>query len=288
MNKGVTSAFPEAPKDKFGWPWTVDSIERDSIEKAEKYVWPKISIITPSFNQGDYIEETIRSVLLQNYPNIEYIVIDGGSTDCTCEILKKYDPWIKYWHSERDGGQGNALNQGFSIATGEILGWINSDDLYFPDCFKKIARCIVERKAEFVYGDSVTIDEGGKWIKYEKGNLVLDRYLAFGGLISSHTAFWQSAIHVPVLESLHCAMDYELWRRLVPGKRRMHVKTPLGMFRLQDASKSCNEKFKAAWAADDKEIERIYPSTLKKSRVRAREFSLVQKSYKFFNRSNSI
>ena len=173
IKENVASELPEAPSGKVGWPWIVDS--HSNASTRTEYVWPKISIITPSFNQGEYIEETIRSVLLQNYPNIEYIVIDGGSTDNTCEILKKYDPWIKYWHSEKDGGQGNALNQGFSVATGKILGWINSDDLYLPDCFKKIARCIVERKAEFVYGDSITIDEGGGLITYEKGRLVLDR-----------------------------------------------------------------------------------------------------------------
>ena len=123
---------------KNGWPWKkqfgkITSIHNSSIEL------PKISIITPSYNQGKYIEETIRSVLLQGYPNLEYIIIDGGSTDNSVEIIKKYQKWIKYWVSEKDEGQSHAINKGARHATGELMGWLNSDDRYFDNTFNVIA-----------------------------------------------------------------------------------------------------------------------------------------------------
>jgi glycosyltransferase involved in cell wall biosynthesis len=95
-------------------------------------LWPKISIVTPTYNQGKFLEETIRSVLLQGYPNLEYIIIDGGSTDNSVEIIRKYEPWLTYWISEPDRGQSNAINKGFTHGTGDILAWLNSDDIYLP------------------------------------------------------------------------------------------------------------------------------------------------------------
>lgn len=93
--------------------------------------YPKISIVTPSFNQSEFLELTIRSVLDQGYPNLEYIVIDGGSTDGSVDIIKKYADKISYWVSEKDGGQYDAINKGFARSSGEIMGWINSSDLYY-------------------------------------------------------------------------------------------------------------------------------------------------------------
>src|SRR5687768_13083798 len=102
---------------------------------------PKISIITPSYNQGRFIEETILSVINQNYPNLEYIIIDGGSTDNTVEIIRKYEQHLAYWVSEKDGGQSEAINKGFKKATGDIVCWINSDDFFMPGALSKVADC---------------------------------------------------------------------------------------------------------------------------------------------------
>ena len=97
--------------------------------------WPKISIVTPSYNQGDFLEQTILSVLNQNYPNLEYIIIDGGSTDKSMEIIKKYEKYISYWISEKDNGQADAIKKGFRKSSGEIFAWINSDDNYLYKSF---------------------------------------------------------------------------------------------------------------------------------------------------------
>src|SRR5262249_19241824 len=110
---------------------------------------------TPSFNQGQFLEETIRSVLLQGYPNLEYLIIDGGSTDRSVEIIKKYEPWLAYWVSEPDRGQSHAINKGFKRATGEILAWLNSDDIYLPCTLIKVCRVFLKQKADLVTGGIV-------------------------------------------------------------------------------------------------------------------------------------
>jgi glycosyltransferase involved in cell wall biosynthesis len=104
---------------------------------------PKISIVTPSFNQGEFLEECIDSVLSQNYPNLEYIIMDGGSTDISILIIKKYEKYLTYWQSQPDGGHYAALNQGFNKTTGEIMAWLNSDDKYHPNAFFKVAAPLI-------------------------------------------------------------------------------------------------------------------------------------------------
>jgi glycosyltransferase involved in cell wall biosynthesis len=123
--------LPPAPPGKTGWPWTEESPQLpDRMPDGSE--WLKISIVTPSYNQGEFLEKTIRSVLLQGYPNLEYIIMDGGSNDESVKIIQKYAPWLSYWVSQSDGGQSDAINAGFSRANGEILGWLNSDDYYLP------------------------------------------------------------------------------------------------------------------------------------------------------------
>ena len=109
---------------------------------------PKISIITPSFNQGKFLEETILSVINQDYPDLEYIIIDGGSSDNSVEIIKKYEKYLTYWISEKDSGQSSAINKGLKKISGELVAWINSDDLYCPNVFSKIAEYFLWMKLE--------------------------------------------------------------------------------------------------------------------------------------------
>jgi len=128
MHSPSLNELPKPPKWKTGWPWTEESKQLpDKLPDGSD--WPKISIVTPNYNYGHFIEETIRSVLLQGYPNLDYIIVDGGSTDNSVEIIKKYEPWLTYWVSETDKGQVDAINKGFTKATGEIYAWLNSDDL---------------------------------------------------------------------------------------------------------------------------------------------------------------
>lgn len=132
------SEIPPAPAGKEGWPWTVESARLDDT-MPDGGPWPKISIVTPSYNQADFLEETVRSVLLQGYPNLEYVVIDGGSQDGSVEIIEKYSPWLAHWVSEPDRGQSHAINKGFDRATGEVFAWLNSDDIYYPDALRTVA-----------------------------------------------------------------------------------------------------------------------------------------------------
>src|SRR5665647_1802387 len=123
------------------------SITREPLRSGTGMNYPKISIVTPSFNQGRYIEQTIQSVINQNYPNLEYIIIDGGSTDDTIEVIKKYEKHISFWISEPDKGQADAINKGFAKCTGDIFNWINSDDYYEPETFKKLSNLFTTHKA---------------------------------------------------------------------------------------------------------------------------------------------
>jgi glycosyltransferase involved in cell wall biosynthesis len=129
--------LPPPPKGKSGWPWTV---ETPPASRPGQHNSIKISIVTPSLNQGQYIEETIRSVVLQGYPNLEYIIIDGGSSDQSVEIIKKYSSHLAFWTIEKDHGQSDATNKGLKRATGEIYGWINSDDCLARDTLWEVAK----------------------------------------------------------------------------------------------------------------------------------------------------
>ena len=130
--------LPPPPRGKTGWPWTRSTAPVGETQKNGG-AWPRISIVTPSYNQGQFIEETIRSVLLQGYPNIEYIVMDGGSKDNTLDILRKYEHAIDFWISAPDKGQAEAINKGFARATGDIWAWLNSDDVYEMGVFSRVA-----------------------------------------------------------------------------------------------------------------------------------------------------
>ena len=156
--------LPIPPEGKIGWPWTEQS-EPLPDKMPDGSEWPQISIVTPSYNQGQFIEETIRSVLLQGYPNLEFIIIDGGSTDNSVEIIKKYAPWFSSWVSEPDNGQSHALNKGFRMVTGSLIGWQNSDDYYHSQAFMEVAIKSTElSEISIFYGLTDQVDANGKFI----------------------------------------------------------------------------------------------------------------------------
>src|SRR5918996_5491103 len=175
----LSQLLPPSP-GKIGWPWTEESAQLPET-MPDGCVWPRISIVTPSYNQGQFIEETIRSVLLQGYPSFEYIVIDGGSTDDSKEIIQKYEPWLTYWVSEPDRGQAHAINKGFARATGDIIQWVNSDDLLTPGALAEVGRLISLNPGAMIAGGCENFWADGKSeIKYNYG-------LSREGLI----AFWR-------------------------------------------------------------------------------------------------
>lgn len=158
----VQQTLPVTDSDE--WPMALQgNISTPELPIGQS--WPKISIVTPSFNQGAYLEKTIRSVLLQGYPNLEYIVIDGGSTDQSIEIIQRYEPWINYWISEKDHGQSHAINKGLEKTTGSLLGWLNSDDYFLPGALFKLGRTFLEDPlVGAIYGQGHIINADGKII----------------------------------------------------------------------------------------------------------------------------
>lgn len=232
---------------KSGWLWTESDF---LINYGSDIDWPKISIITPSFNQGQFIEDTIRSVLLQNYPNLEYIVMDGGSNDQTIDILKKYDPWISYWVSEPDKGQTHAINKGFKIATGEVINWLNSDDLLYPGALEKLGRHFAQNPStHFLYGQCIHFDENGDFPHQDSPqskNDLLKRKLDYlaGFPYSQPACFYRKSVleQIGYLdESFHFTMDYDLFVRIALNYQMEQCFDFFAKFRHHEAAKTSTE-----------------------------------------------
>jgi len=182
---------------------------------------PKISIVTPSYNQGQYLEKTIRSVLDQHYPNLEYIIIDGGSTDKSVEIIRKYKSDLKYWVSEPDRGQSHAINKGFEHATGELFGWLNSDDYYMEGALQAVAELFVQHPdvGAFV-GAGQMVDSAAHVLCYKEPENVTFQALfrwPVQGLFMQPSCFFKSTAWLqcgPLDERLHFTMDVDLWMKI--------------------------------------------------------------------------
>ncbi|QWD62360.1 glycosyltransferase family 2 protein [Polynucleobacter sp. MWH-UH25E] len=178
-----------------------------------------ISVITPSYNQADFLEETIQSVLSQNYPYLEYIIIDGGSDDGSVDIIKKYQNNIYHWVSERDGGQSEAINKGLRLATGDIVCWLNSDDLLMPNTLKTIAHYFQENSdAQFIYGNGVVFhdDCSKKEVNCQPGR-VDRKMLGYCDPIQQPSTFWRREIHSKLGyldEDLFFTMDWDWFVRV--------------------------------------------------------------------------
>jgi len=237
------SDLPPLPPGKSGWPWTgEDTFMHDTGPDGS--FWPKISIVTPSFNQGKFIEETIRSVLLQGYPNMEYIIIDGGSTDGTIEIIKKYEKWLTYWVSEPDRGQSHAINKGFNLSKGEIIAWINSDDFYLQGTLKKIAEMFCKNAdTDMVFGECHTINEKYEMVKIREvpNEFDLQRLITSDCFINQPSTFFRRRVIDDVgglCESLEFSMDYDLWIRIGLKYKVKRIDADLSCFRQHPNAKT--------------------------------------------------
>ena len=203
----------------------------------------RISVITPTLNQAQFIETTIKSVLEQNYPDLEYIIIDGGSTDGTIEIIRKYEKYLAYWVREKDAGQSAAINKGFRRATGEIIGWINSDDYYAPNCFWKIVRVFEEDDAVgIVYGDDNIVDEYNRVLDvYSVQGISYKKLLHQKPDVVQPGAFYRRVYldKVGLLDvSLHYVMDYDLWLKIGRISKIRRIPEIMASFRLHSLSKT--------------------------------------------------
>jgi glycosyltransferase involved in cell wall biosynthesis len=213
-------------------------------------LFPQISIVTPSYNQGHFLEETILSVINQNYPNLEYIIIDGGSTDNSVDIIKKYQQYFTYWVSENDKGQANAINKGLQYCTGDIFNWLNSDDYLEPGSLNKIAEIFADEQVHMVAGKVRNFSSNEE-------EIIPNQKLSAKGLMcwEPGVKFVQPGVWMRralieqcggIDENFHYSFDWDLYIRYLYHFRRVKETTDLLVhFRLHDDSKtqSSHEKF---------------------------------------------
>jgi glycosyltransferase involved in cell wall biosynthesis len=266
--------FPRQPRKEPGWPWNVE-LPRYEKRMPGSSTWPKISIVTPSLNQGQFIEETIRSVLLQGYPELEYIIIDGGSSDGSVDIIRKYQDNLCFWVSETDGGQYDAINKGFAKATGEIMAWINADDKYTPWAFSIVGE-IFSTLAQVEWITSlfpITWDDKGRATTchyrdgysregFRRGENLHGAGWSAKGWIQQESTFWRRSLWERsggyIDTSLHLAADFELWARFYQYAELVGVETPLGGFRIHGHQKTT--RFREQYIEESKSVLRRYGS----------------------------
>lgn len=212
-----------------------------STDQTMKATFPKITIVTPSYNQGQFIERTIKSVLDQQYPNLEYIVMDGGSTDDTVSVLKKYDKKI-IWVSKKDKGQTHAINKGLKKASGSILAYLNSDDTYQPGTFLRIGEFFATHPhAYFVYGHGRLIDSKDKEVGFYNDSPTSRAKLFEQCNISQPTCFWRRELLDTIGffdESFQFTMDYEYWVRVAKQYHLYYLRDVLANTRIHPDAKT--------------------------------------------------
>jgi len=243
--------LPSPPAGRTGWPWTESSASPAAV-MPDGGEWPLITVVTPSFNQARFLEGTLRSILLQGYPNLEYIVMDGGSTDGSVDIIKKYSPWLTHWVSERDGGQSSAINKGLQRATGSFVTWINSDDMLCRDALTTHATRVGFRSGVVYVGDCWLIDahDAPRSLHRARVHSLEDllrvrsiwRSLDDRGFIVQPEVLFprELAARVGGVDvHNHRTMDYELWGKFfLTGATFQYTHIPFGMFRVHDDQKT--------------------------------------------------
>lgn len=227
--------------EKKEWPWNEEVDE--SIYKVYDS-WPKITIVTPSYNQGAFIEETIRSIVLQNYPNLEYIVMDGGSSDETIQVLDRYKPWIDICVSEKDKGQSDALIKGFDKASGDFMNWINSDDILCKNALFEIGKSIIENPGvAFIHGRNGIMNIDSELFSFmpHPDDMLDVRYICempYG----QQACFFSRELYKEcggINRDLRFSMDYELYLRMhLLGRKVLRIDGHIGNIRIHDNTKT--------------------------------------------------
>jgi glycosyltransferase involved in cell wall biosynthesis len=235
--------------------------------------WPRITVVTPSFNHGRFIERTIRSVVDQQYPNLDYIVMDGGSTDDTVEILHRYEDQLTHWESKPDGGQTDALIKGFALSTGEIQCWLCSDDLLEPGTLTEVARFFEENPAaDVVYGDSYWIDDEDRPLRPKKEH-GFNRFvwLYHYNFVPQPSTFWRRHLYERIggLDRTYdLAMDADLWIRFAAETKVHHVRRPWSRMRQYAGQK--NQRLREVSDREDRAIRSRYVGSVPTWEFRAR------------------
>jgi len=229
----------------------------------------KLSIVTPTFNHAKYIETTIKSVLANNYQDLEYIVVDGGSTDGTQDVVARYADNITRFISEPDDGQADAINKGFGCASGDIYAYINSDDYYFPDTFAKVMKFFEENPdVDFVYGDCVFVDEGGQFHRYFTEIEPFDRFrlTTCSDFIMQPASFWRAKAYHECGgfdAGLHYGFDWDLWCKMAKKEFKFHyMREPLAVNREFENTKTLsggNKRLAELKKIIDKNKESAFP-----------------------------
>jgi hypothetical protein len=243
--------LPAPPAGKTGWPWTEESAASLPPTMPDGRPWPRLTVVTPSFNQGAYVEATIRSILLQGYPDLEYFVLDGGSKDGSVDIIRKYAPWLAGWFSGPDGGQSAAIDRGLRQGTGEFATWINSDDMLCCDALVTHAARVGFRPQVIYAGDCLYVGTNGQLLRTHRGRVhsieellrvrTVWRARERGHLVQPEVLFPRLlALEVGSLDiQNHRTMDYDLWGRLLlAGARFEYTGIPFGIFRLHEQQKT--------------------------------------------------
>jgi glycosyltransferase involved in cell wall biosynthesis len=244
--------LPPPPPGKTGWPWTEESPALPAA-LPDGSAWPRLSIVTASLNPGALLEHTLRSVLLQNYPNLEYIVMDGGSTDESAAILRRYEPFLDFVVSERDRGQVEALNQGLARAAGSLLAFLDADDFYLPGAFAAAASAFHEAPpADLVYGGCAIVDQAGRELIEHRADISsLAEILDFENVWRANRefiqpeTFWRRSLFEktgPFNPNIGASFCYEFWcRALIAGAVLRRTDPVLACFRLHPGQKSHRE-----------------------------------------------
>jgi glycosyltransferase involved in cell wall biosynthesis len=230
--------LPLPPVDKRGWPWTVGT--KPLVGRSDGSPWPRLSIVTPSYNQGQFLEATIRSVLLQGYPNLEYIIIDGGSSDESVAIIRKYERFLTFWVSEPDDGQTAAINRGLERSTGDYLGWLNSDDLYTKGAFgKAIGAFLKQPESIVVHGNRILLDADDRVFGCSPVPAFNPPHTNY--VVCSETAFWSREGMDKcgrLNPEFRFAMDLDFFSRLFMQGEFVKLADYLGYFRCHPLSKT--------------------------------------------------
>ncbi len=241
--------------------------------------WPKISIVTPSFNQADYLEATILSILNQNYPNLEYIIIDGGSTDNSVEIIKKYADKLTFWVSEPDNGLYDAVQKGFKQSTGDVMAWLNSDDLYHPNALKTVAEIFNSfADIQWMTTTPTAFDETGRTVNVTDSlKIKWSKFRFYAGdfrWIQQESTFWRRSLWQKAGErmavNLRFAGDFELWLRFFRYEKLYFISTLTGGFRLRSTKQLSFDNMDAYLVEvhDCLKAERVNLSRLDKIKMR--------------------